>query len=168
MFCIFVIKRVSHRHSSRVSQAMSQSHLESVGRRSEIMSNVPFAFDKMGHAQVFHTFFASEGHMTSDSACTSFMAWLKCMSTCQCRCREEGGWSFCGVFAVCFLLWWAPCPSVQACLVVQVWLLPHCVCGTDLWSHFRTPGAAQKQGRKVCPPTVCGRPFRTPFRATDR
>ena len=113
-------------------------------------------------------FFASEGHMTSDSACASFMAWLKCMSTCQCRCREEVGWSFCGVFAVCLLLWWAPCRSVQAWLVVEVWLPPHCVRGTDLRSHFRTPGAAQKQGRKVCLPTVCGRPFRTPFWATDR
>ena len=52
MSCMFFFKQVSHRHSLGVTQAASQAHLESAWRRSEIMSNVPFAFDKIRHAQL--------------------------------------------------------------------------------------------------------------------
>ena len=46
-------KQDSHHQSLRVTQAAPQAHLESAWRRSEIMSNVPFAFDEIGHAELF-------------------------------------------------------------------------------------------------------------------
>ena len=52
MSCRFFIKQVSLRHLLGVFQTASQTQLESAWRRSEIMSNVPFAFDKIGHAQL--------------------------------------------------------------------------------------------------------------------
>ena len=53
MFCMFFVKQVLRRHSLDVSQAASQAQLESARKRSEILSNVPFAFDKIGYGQLF-------------------------------------------------------------------------------------------------------------------
>ena len=62
MSCRFFIKQVSLRHLLGFFQTASQTQLESAWRRSEIMSNVPFAFDKMEHSQLFTLTDVSEAH----------------------------------------------------------------------------------------------------------
>ena len=167
MSCRFFIKQVWLRHFLGLFQTASQTQLESAWSRSDIMSNVPFAFDKMEHSQLFTLSDVLEAHDFRQRV-HGFHDLAQVHSHLPAQVFGEGGWSFQDVFAVHLLLWLCSCWSAQARLVVEVWPHPHRIRGTDWRSHFLTHGAAQKQERKVCPPTVCGRPFRTPFWATGR
>ena len=130
MSCRFFIKQVSLRHLLGVFQTASQTQLESAWRRSEIMSNVPFAFDKMEHSQLFTLSDVREAHDFRQRV-HGFHDLAQVHSHLFSQVFGEGGWSFQDVFAVHLLLWLCSCWSAQAWLVVEVWPHPHRVRGTD-------------------------------------